>query len=86
MNKKQKENIKRVVGEGLQHVLSKLKISKPSAKMERMLKKHSKKLVDQFKAEVKRLGKKKNKRAAMPMSKKSKARTPRSKKQRTVIK
>jgi hypothetical protein len=58
MDKKQKENIKRIVGEGLSLVLSKLKISRPSAKLERALKKHSRKLADHFKAEVKQLGKK----------------------------
>jgi|GEM_PF-3746069 len=59
MDNKQKENIKRIVGEGLSQILSKLKISKTSAKLERRLKKYSKKLVDHFKDEVKRLDKKK---------------------------
>ena len=86
MDKKQKENIKRTVGEGLSQVLSKLKISKPSAKMERMLKKHSKKLVDQLKAEVKRLGKKKNNGVTKAKSKNSRPKAARSKKQRTVSK
>ncbi len=58
MDKKQKENIKRIVGEGLSTILNKLKISKPSAKVERALKKHTKKLADHFKTEVKRLDKK----------------------------
>jgi len=58
MDKKQKENIKRMVGEGLSTIQNKLKISKPSTKMERALKKYAKKLADHFKAEVKRLDKK----------------------------
>jgi hypothetical protein len=83
MDKKQKENIKRIVGEGLSLILSKLKISRQSAKMEQALKKHSRKLVDLFKAEVKRVGKKKNEKITKRKSNKgSKAKgtgTPREK-------
>ena len=64
MDKKQKENIKRIIGEGLSLILGKLKISKPSAKLEHALKKHTRKLADQFKTEVKRLGKRGDKKIA----------------------
>jgi hypothetical protein len=59
MNKKLKENVKRIVGEGLSLIMNKLKISKPSAKMEKSLKRHSRKLVDHLKAEIKRQSQKK---------------------------
>lgn len=62
MDKKQKENIKRIVRGGLNVMLTKLKISKPSVKMEQALNKYAKKLADHFKAEVKRLAKKGNKK------------------------
>ncbi len=71
MDKKQKENIKRIVGEGLRLILSKLKIPKPSAKMDQVLKKHSKKLADHFKAEVKRVAKKGNKKVTKAKRSKS---------------
>lgn len=59
MEKKQKENIKRIVGEGLSLILNKLKISNPSSKTESALKKLSKKLTGHLKTEVKRGAKKK---------------------------
>lgn len=62
MDKKEKENIKRIVGDGLSVILSKLNISKPSTKMERALKKQTRKLADHIKAEVKRQSKEKTKK------------------------
>jgi hypothetical protein len=59
MEKKQKENIKRIVGEGLSLILNKLKISNPSSKTESALKKLSKKLTGHLKTEVKKGSKKK---------------------------
>ncbi len=59
MEKKQKENIKRIVGEGLSLILNKLKISNPSSKTESALKKLSKKLTGYLKTEVKKGAKKK---------------------------
>jgi len=61
MNKKLKDNIKRVVGEGLGLIIARLKITKPSLKMETSLKKQSKKLAGLLKAEMKRQSKKKDK-------------------------
>jgi len=71
MNKKEKENIKRIVGEGLSLVLNKLKILKPSAKMDNALKKQAKKLADHFRAELKRLNKKGLKKSGKVKSKRS---------------
>ena len=58
MNKERKENIKRVVSEGLTLIIRRLQISNPSSKMETALKKHSKKLIEDLKKEIKRKGKK----------------------------
>ena len=58
MDKKQKENIKRVVSEGLTLIKTRLQISKPSSKLESALKKHSRKLIDDLKKEVKKKSKK----------------------------
>ncbi len=61
VNKKLKENINRIVGEGLGLILSKLKISKPSPKMEKSLKRQARKLVGHLKTEIKRQGHKEEK-------------------------
>ncbi len=58
MNSELKENIKRVVSEGLALIKTRLQISKPSSKLESALKKHSRKLIDDLKKEVKKKTKK----------------------------
>jgi hypothetical protein len=70
MKQKEKESIKRIVGEGLGVILGKLQISKPSSKVESSLKKYSKKLTTIFKGEVKKQAKEKNKNSAKDVNKK----------------
>lgn len=74
MDKKIKENIKRAVSSGLKLMKTNLKISTPSSKLDLALKKHSKKLIEDFKKEVKRKSKKEAKGAKKSkVVKKSKA-------------
>ena len=61
MNGTQKENIKRIVNSGLKQIMSNLNISNPSSKLETAIKKHAKKLIADFKREVKRMSKTKTK-------------------------
>ena len=75
MNKKLKASIKRVVEDGLSLIMNKLKISKPSSKLKRSIKKQSKRLVDHLKDELKRQNRKKGNRAVVqrrPLEKRSK--------------
>ena len=57
MNKNLKEKIKLALKSGLNLTTTKLGITKPSSKLENVLKKHSKKLIEDFKKELKRKGK-----------------------------